>query len=550
MSRKIVIVGGVAGGASAACRLRRLDETAEIILLERSSQVSFANCGMPYYIGGVIEDRNALLLQTPQSLYARFRIDVRVNSEVTDIQPEQKNIVIRESKTGRVYEETYDELILSPGAAPIRPELPGVDLPQVFTLRSMEDCDRVKSFVTLQKPKCAVVVGGGFIGIELAENLCHLGVEVVLAELSDQILAPLDPDMAVYLHKHVSSQGVVLRLAAGLTSIEAEAGTLRCRFSDGSTVSTDMVALAVGVLPDNRLALQAGLDLGPGGGLRVSPQMRTSDPHIFAVGDVVVSTDYVSGQDTLVPLAGPANRQGRIAAGVAAGRAFSYRGTLGTSVCKVFDLTAASTGKNEKQLRKAGLPYDKVYTHPSDHAGYYPGSAMLHFKLLFDPDSGKILGAQAIGEKGVDKRIDVIATAIYAGLTVEDLENLELAYAPPFSAAKDAVNLAGFVASNVRRKDFKQFFVEDVERLMAADGYALLDVRTPGEFAGGTLPDAINIPVDDLRQRLDEIPKGKKLLVFCKVGLRGYVACRILAQHGFDPYNLSGGYTSWTAVKQ
>ena len=505
---------------------------------------------MPYYIGGVIEDRSALLLQTPQSLYARFRIDVRVNSEVTEIQPGQKKVVIRESRTGRIYEETYDELILSPGAAPVRPKLPGADLPQVFTLRSMEDCDRVKSFVTLQAPKHAVVVGGGFIGIEMAENLRRLGVEVVLAELSDQILAPLDPDMATYLHKHVVSQGVVLRLDTGLTAIESEGDSLLCRFSDGTAVHTDMAALAIGVLPDSHLALQAGLALGPGGGLRVNPQMRTSDPHIFAVGDVVVSTDYVSGQDTLVPLAGPANRQGRIAAGVAAGRAFSYRGTLGTSVCKVFNLTAASTGKNEKQLRKAGLPYDKVYTHPSDHAGYYPGSTMIHFKLLFDPNNGKILGAQAVGEKGVDKRIDVIATAIYAGLTVEDLENLELAYAPPFSAAKDAVNLAGFVASNVRRKDLKQFFTEDTECLMATGGYVLLDVRTPGEFAGGTLPGAVNIPVDELRQRLEEIPKGKKLLVFCKVCLRGYVACRILAQHGFDPYNLSGGYTSWSAVKK
>lgn len=549
MQKKIVIVGGVAGGASAACRLRRLDEHAQIILLERSGQVSFANCGMPYYIGGVIEDRDELLLQTPESLYARFRIDVRVNSEATQIDPKEQIVTVREHSSGQIYQLSYDELILSPGAAPIRPPLPGADLPQVFTLRNMEDCDAVKHYITTSAPKRALVVGGGFIGIEMAENLCHLGVKVTLTELTGQLLAPLDPEMAAYLHQHLEAKGVTLRLGTGLDAIEAEHGALCCRLSSGSACQVDLVALAVGIAPDTKLAAQAGLKLGPRGGILVDKQMRTSDPHIYAVGDAVISKDYVSGAETLIPLAGPANRQGRIAGSVAAGRNFSYRGTLGTSVCKVFDLTAASTGKNEKQLKQAGIPYDKVYTHPSDHAGYYPGATMIHTKLLFSPETGKVLGAQAVGLKGVDKRIDVIATAIYAGLTVEDLENLELAYAPPFSAAKDVVNLTGFVAANVWRGDLRQVFVPDVERLMSTGEYCLLDVRTPGEAAQGTIDGAVNIPVDSLRERLEEIPRDKKLLVFCKVGLRGYVACRILAQHGFEPYNLSGGYISWSAEK-
>lgn len=549
MAKKIVIIGGVAGGASAACRLRRLDEDAQIILLERSGQVSFANCGMPYYIGGVIEDRDELLLQTPKSLYARFRIDVRINSEAIQINAEEQTVTVRECLTGRTYSEAYDELVLSPGAAPIRPSLPGAELPQVFTLRNMEDCDAVKSYIAANAPKRALVVGGGFIGIELAENLRQLGVEVALVELAEQVLAPLDPEMAAYLHQHLTAKGVALRLGTGLDAIEAENGALQCKLSDGSAYQADLVALAIGIAPDNKLAVQAGLALGPKGGILVDEQMRTSDPHIYAVGDAVVSKDYVSGAEALIPLAGPANRQGRIVGSVAAGRDFSYRGTLGTSVCKVFDLTAASTGRNEKQLKQAGISYSKVYTHPSDHAGYYPGATMIHMKLLFSPETGKVLGAQAVGRKGVDKRIDVISTAIYAGLTVEDLENLELAYAPPFSAAKDVVNLTGFVAANVRRGDLKQVFVEDVEKLMSGGEYCLLDVRTPGEVAQGTIPGAVNIPVDSLRERIAEVPRDKKLLVFCKVGLRGYVACRILAQHGFDPYNLSGGYTTWNAGK-
>lgn len=546
--KKIVIVGGVAGGASAAARLRRLDETAEIVLLERGGQVSFANCGMPYYIGGVIEDRDKLLLQTPESLYERFRINVRVNSEVLEIEPDAKNVRIQETLSGRIYSERYDSLILAPGAAPIRPSLLGIDLPNVFTLRNMADCDAVKSYIAHSNPKRALVVGGGFIGVEMAENFCHLGMEVTLVEMADQVLAPMDPEMASYLHRHLMEKGVNLVLSTGLTAIEkAEQDKLTCRLSNGNSHDTDIVALAIGILPDNKLATQAGLKLGVRGGIMVDGQMRTSIPDIYAVGDAVLSQDFISGEDALIPLAGPANRQGRIAAGVIAGRDFSYRGTLGTSVCKVFDLTAASTGKNEKQLKQAGISYDKVYTHPSDHAGYYPGSTMIHFKLLFSPETGKVLGAQGVGLKGVDKRIDVIATAIYAGLTVEDLENLELAYAPPFSAAKDVVNLTGFVASNVRRGDLKQFFAEDTAALMETGDYFLLDVRTPGEVSGGTIQGAVNIPVDNLRERLEELPQDKKILVFCKVGLRGYVACRILTQHGFDAYNLSGGYTTWTA---
>ncbi len=443
MSRRVIIIGGVAGGASAAARLRRLDEEAEILLLERSGQVSFANCGMPYYIGGVIQDREDLLLQTPQSLYARFRIDVRVNTEAVAVHPKEKTVEIRDLTTGRAYIESYDSLVLAPGAAPIRPSLPGADLPQVFTLRNMEDCDRIKSYVRTAASKRALVVGGGFIGLEMAENLVHLGLEVTLAELSGQVMASLDEDMAAYLHRHIVSQGVNLHLSTGLESIRRDGEGLVCALTGGLTCTVDLVLLSVGIAPDSSLAAQAGLKLGPRGGIVTDETMRTSDPNIYAVGDAVLTADFVTRTPALVPLAGPANRQGRTAASALAGRPLRYRGTLGTSVCQVFNLTAGAVGKNEKQLQAAGIPYDKVYTHPIDHAGYYPGATAIHFKLLFCPDTGRVLGAQAVGAKGVDKRIDVISTALYAGLTVEDLEQLELSYAPPFSSAKDPVNLAG-----------------------------------------------------------------------------------------------------------
>ena len=548
MAKKVIIIGGVAGGASAAARLRRLDESADIILLERSGQVSFANCGMPYYIGGVIEDRDELLLQTPQSLYARFRIDVRVHSEALEIHPEEKTVLIRDLLSGSTYTESYDSLVLSPGAAPVRPPLPGASLPQVFTLRNMEDCDAVKAFLLQKAPGSALVVGGGFIGLEMAENLSHIGVSVTLAELSDQVMAPLDADMAAYLHKHLISQGVKLLLGTGLECIRQENDCLVCQLSGNQTCTADMVILAVGVTPDSHLAAKAGLDLGARGGIMVDQHLCTSAPGVYAVGDAVLTEDFVLKEASLIPLAGPANRQGRIVADVIAGRDTVYQGTLGTSICRVFRLTAGSTGKNEKQLKKAGISYGKVYTHPSDHAGYYPAASIMHLKLLFCPESGHILGAQAVGTNGVDKRLDVLATAIYAGLTVEDLEMLELAYAPPFSAAKDPVNLAGFVASNVRRGDLEQIFPEDVDTLALEDNTFLVDVRTPKEFSSGTIPGAMNIPVDELRDRLGELPQDKHLLIFCRVGLRGYVACRILTQRGFHASNLSGGYLSWAAT--
>jgi Uncharacterized NAD(FAD)-dependent dehydrogenases len=543
MSKKIVIIGGVAGGASAAARLRRLDETAEIIMFERGGDISFANCGMPYYIGGVIPERDNLLLQTPASLRARFNIDVRVFSEVTAIDAQSKCVDVTAADGS--YKQAYDVLVLAPGAAAIRPPFPGADLPGVFTLRNMADCDNIKNAVTAAQSKCAVVVGGGFIGIEMMENLKHLGLEVTVVEQAAQVLQPLDPDMAQFIHAHIRENGAKLFLGIGLSSIAVgEASALNCILSDGTILPADVVILAIGVKPDTAIAATCGIERTERGAIVVDDAMRTSVPDIYAVGDAVSIKDFVTGRPAVIPLAGPANRQGRIAAGNIAGRDFTYRGTLGSSICKVFRLTAASTGNNEKQLQAAGVTYDKVYLHAAAHASYYPGAKMLHTKLLFCPESGTVLGAQLIGEEGADKRTDVVATAIYAGLTVEDLENLELSYAPPFSSAKDPVNLAGFIASNVRRGDLKQFFTADIFAFDARQDM-LVDIRTAAEYAQGSIPNAINIPLDEIRSRLDEFPKGKRIRIFCRVGLRGYVGCRILSQHGYDVSNLSGGYLSW-----
>ncbi len=544
MDKKVIIVGGVAGGASAAARLRRLDENAEIVLYERGSEISYANCGMPYYIGGTIGNRDNMLLQTPASLRARFNIDVRVRHEVEKVDPAAKTVVVHNLETDERWEEGYDSLILSPGAKPIQPAFDGSDSKRIFVLRSMEDCDRLKREIFNSDTERVLVVGGGFIGIEIAENLAHLGLQVTLAELADQIMTTLDKDMAEYLHAHIRDKGVRLELSKGLDHIEPKNDlSVTAYLTDGSAIETDMVVLAIGVVPDSSLAAGAGITLGVKGSIDVDSKMRTSEQDVFAVGDAVSVADFISGEKTVIPLAGPANRQGRIAASVIAGKDFSYQGTLGTSICKVFDLAAASTGKNERALKKAGVAYDKVYLHPASHATYYPGAQQMHLKLLFDPQTGHILGAQIVGQEGVDKRIDVIATAIYANLTVEDLENLELSYAPPFSAAKDPVNMAGFIAANVRRGDLKQFFAEELPNLDLETAY-LLDVRTPEEVAAGSIPGAHNIPVDSIRERIGEIPKNKKIMVFCRVGLRGYVAYRILAQKGYDAYNLSGGYLS------
>lgn len=545
MTMKTVIIGGVAGGASAAARLRRLDEHAEIILFERGGYISFANCGLPYYIGGVIAEREKLLLQTPASMKARFNVDVRVNCDVVSIDRANKRVSVLEWQTGRSYEESYDKLVLSPGAMPVHPAFPGSFLEGVFTLRNMADCDVIKKYVTTEKPGHAVVVGGGFIGVEMVENLVHAQVKVTALELADQVLTPLDFEMASMIHREMEAHGVDLRLKTGLSSIEKKENKLVCTLSDGSAVETDLVLLAIGVRADNELAKKAGLELAANGSISVDELMRTNDPDIYAVGDAVIVEDFISGQKASLPLAGPANRQGRMVADLIAGRSGVYEGTQGTMICKVFDLAAGATGNNEKQLKKNGMEYDKVYIHPNSHASYYPGAETLSMKLLYHPTTGKVLGAQAIGKEGVDKRIDVLATAIRAGLTVFDLQNLELCYAPPFSSAKDPVNMAGFTAANVIKGDLKQLFIEDLDQLDPEKDF-LVDIRTEEEYALGTIHNAALIPLDSIRDRLKEFPRDKRIVLFCRAGLRGYIGCRILMQHGFGKvYNLSGGYLTW-----
>lgn len=545
---KVIIVGGVAGGASAAARLRRLDEQAEIILFERGEYISFANCGLPYYIGGTIKKRNKLLLQTPKSMKERFNVDVRVQCAVTGIDPERKVATVLDIASGETYEESYDKLVLSPGAAPMRPEFPGSMLPNVFTLRNMNDCDAIKDYLTAAKPGKALVVGGGFIGVEMVENLVHAGIEVTAIELADQVLAPLDNEMACMVHGEMRANGVDLRLSTGLEAIEQDGDGLLCTLSDGDRVATDLVLLAIGVRADNMLAKQAGLALDIKGAIQVDEHMQTSHPDIYAVGDAVAVSDFVSGQKAVLPLAGPANRQGRMVADLINGREATYEGTQGTMICKVFALSAGATGNNEKQLKASGRAYDKVYVHPGSHAGYYPGAETLSIKLLFDPESGAILGAQAVGKEGVDKRIDVLATAMRGRMTVQDLESLELCYAPPFSSAKDPVNMAGFTACNVMKGDLRQVFIEDLKDL-DPEKDLLVDIRTQSEYDAGTIDNAILIPLDAIRDRLDQFPKDKRVVIFCRAGLRGYVGYRILVQNGItNVYNLSGGYLTWEPV--
>jgi NADPH-dependent 2,4-dienoyl-CoA reductase/sulfur reductase-like enzyme/rhodanese-related sulfurtransferase len=539
--KKIVIVGGVAGGATAAARLRRLDEHAEIILFERGEYISFANCGLPYYVGNVIKNRKRLTLQTPESFKERLCVDVRIRSEVTRINRDKKTVLVTQAD-GRVYEESYDYLILSPGAEPIRPPMAGVDLDTVFTLRTLSDSDRIKAFVSERQPQSAVVVGGGYIGVEMAENLANLGLKVSLVELSDHVIQPLDPDMASEVHKHMLSKGLALYLKRSVTGISQQEGTTLVALSDGQLLKTDMVILAVGVRPESSLAKEAGLALGTRGCIVTDNHMRTSDPYIFAVGDAVEVVDVVTGRKVFVPLASPANRQGRIAADNIHGLDSTYGGTLGTAILKVFAMTVAVTGSNERTLKEAGIPYEKSYTFSPSHASYYPGASSMTIKLLFEKSSGRILGAQIIGFDGVDKRMDVLATAILAGMTVKDLTRLELSYAPPYGSAKDPVNMAGYVASNILDGIFKVFHWHDVDYL-DLDSITLLDVRTREEYLEGSLKGAVNIPLDELRDRLDELDKEKPVYIFCQIGLRGYMAYRILIQNGFkEIYNLSGGY--------
>jgi NADPH-dependent 2,4-dienoyl-CoA reductase/sulfur reductase-like enzyme/rhodanese-related sulfurtransferase len=541
---RLIIVGGVAGGASAAARARRLSEDAEILMFERGPDVSFANCGLPYYAGEIIPERGKLLVTTPEMLRQRFRLDVRTRTNVESIDRARQIVRIKNLDTGVESEERYDKLILAPGAAPIRPPLPGLDLPGVHTLRNLGDVDRIKAAVD-QGAKSVVVVGAGFIGLELVENFVHRGLRTTVADLNEQVLPPLDKEMSRPILDALLAKGVDVRLSNSATAIEATSSGLLVQFKSGAPVTADLVILGVGVRPENQLAVAAGLEVGPRGGIRVNDRLQTSDPNIFAVGDAIEVRDFVTSEPTQVPLAGPANRQGRIAADNVFGRDSRYRGTQGTAILGLFDKVAALTGQSEKLLRRANRPFRKVYIHPAHHAGYYPGAEGMTLKLVFDPETGKILGAQAVGGAGVDKRIDVIAMAIQAGMTVYDLEEAELAYAPQFGSAKDPVNMAGFVAGGLLRGDHPQIDLEEALSLSGQSQLLLIDVRSPGEFAKGSIPGAINFPVDELRGRLSEIAKDRDVAVFCQVGQRGYLATRILLQAGYQVRNIGGGYRTW-----
>ncbi len=545
MGIKLVIIGGVAGGATAAARARRVSEEAEIIVLERGEYISFANCGLPYYIGNVIKKRDDLLLATPEEFKERHRIEVRVFSEVVDIDAKKKSVKIKHIHTGEIYEESYDKLILSPGAEPIKPPLEGIDLENIFHLRNIPDSDRIKHMVDSKKPRNAVVVGGGFIGLEMAENLVDRGVNTTIVEMLDQVMPSLDWEMASIVHKHLREKKVALDLENGVKAFSKADGQIVVSTQKGKQIECDMVLLSVGIRPENKLAKQAGLKIGNTGGIWVDSTMKTSDPDIYAVGDAVEVRDLVTGFPTLTALAGPANKQARIAADNALGRKSVFRGTIGTSIVKVFDISVASTGANEKFLNKHDIPHLVSYTHSGSHAGYYPGATNTSIKLIFSPAEGKILGAQIIGKKGVDKRIDILATAIRAQMTVFDLEELELAYAPPYSSAKDPVNIAGFVASNILKNDMEIAHWDEISELMN-QGAVLLDLRTKFELKhSGKIDGALHIPIDELRNRLSELDKQKEYVPFCAVGYRGYLGHRILVQNGFKSRNLSGGFITY-----
>jgi len=550
MSR-IIIVGGVAGGATAAARLRRLDEKAEIIMFERGEHISFANCGLPYYIGGVIQDREDLLLQTPESFNSRFKVDVRVFSEVISIDRGAKTVKVRKIQSGETYDEKYDKLILSPGGAPIKPPVDGIENERVFTLRNVADTDRMKTFLDYKKPKSAVVIGGGFIGIEMAENLKEAGLDVSIVELLDQVIAPLDTDIACEVHKYLRQKGISLYLGNGFKKITTalDGAGLTVELSRGA-IKADMVVLAIGVKAESQLAKEASLNVNERGGIIVDKHMRTSDPDIYAVGDAVEVSDFVSAQPAMIPLAGPANKQGRIASDNICGIPSEYSGTQGSAVIKVFDMTVAFTGTNEKTAKRLNLNYDKIFLWLGGHAGYYPNAAPMSMKVIFEKGSGKILGAQITGFVGVDKRCDVLSVAIRAGMTVADLTRLELCYAPPYSSAKDPVNMAGFVMENVLTGKVKNFHWHDVESLPRDGSVTLLDVRNPGEYAQGHIDGFINIPLDTLREQIakGKIDKTKPVYVNCHSGMRSYIANRILTQNGYDAYNLSGGYRLYCAI--
>ena len=544
---KVVIVGGVAGGATAAARIRRLDEQAEIVVFERSGFVSYANCGLPYYIGGMIEDPEDLTLQTPESFFSRFRVHMKVHHEVTAIHPDQKSVSVKNLETGATFEESYDKLLLSPGAKPVIPDLPGIDSSKLFTLRTVEDTYRIKEFVDQNKPKSAVIVGGGFIGLEMAENLRHLGMEVTIVQRPKQLMNPFDSDMASFIHSEVRKHGVKLMLGHTVEGFAEQDGGVNVLLKDFAPLSADMVVLAIGVTPESTLAKEAGLALGIKGSILVNDRMETSVPDIYAVGDAVQVKHFVTEQDTLIALAGPANKQGRIAADNICGGDSHYLGSQGSSVIKVFDMTAASTGINETNAKKAGISVDTVILSPMSHAGYYPGGKVMTMKVVFEKETYRLLGAQIVGYDGVDKRIDVLATAIHAGMNATELKNLDLAYAPPYSSAKDPVNMAGFMIDNIS-KGLKQWHLEDAPALPRDGSVTLLDTRTVGEFRRGHIEGFQNIPVDELRERISEITPGKPVYVICQSGLRSYIATRILEGYGFEAYNFAGGFRFYDAV--
>ena len=546
---KVVIIGGVAGGATAAARLRRLDEKAEITIFERSGYISYANCGLPYYVGGVIQNKKELTLQSPEGFRNRFRIRVNVHHEATEIHPDKKTVTVKNLDSGETFEESYDKLILSPGAQPVRPKLPGIDSKRIYTLRTVEDTFRIREAVENGKLKSAVVVGGGFIGVETAENLREMGLQVSLIQRSNHILPPVDYDIASFLHAHMREKGVRLLLEKNVTGFEETAEGISVLMENDSPVTGEIAILAIGVAPESGLAAKAGLKLGVKGSILVNEHMQTSNEDIYATGDAVSITNAVTGQKAVIALAGPANKQGRIAADHIAGLDSSYQGASGSSVLKIFDMTAAFTGLNEQTAKELGLAYDKVILSPASHASYYPGAKVMTMKLLVEKETERILGAQIVGFDGVDKRIDVIATAMQAGMKVTALKNLDLAYAPPYSSAKDPVNMAGFIAENLITGKVGQFYYEDLEALPKDGSVTLLDVRTDGEYGNGHAEGfETHIPVDDLRERLGELDREKTVYVMCQSGLRSYLACRILAQNGFDCRNFAGGYRFYDSV--
>ncbi len=545
---KVLIVGGVAGGATAAARIRRLDEKAEITVFERSGYISYANCGLPYYIGDVITDPEDLTLQTPESFFTRFRINMKVHHEVTAVHPDKKTISVKNLELGEEFEEAYDKLILSPGAKPTQPRLPGVGIEKLFTLRTVEDTFRIKEYITRHQPKSAVLAGGGFIGLELAENLRDLGMDVTIVQRPKQLMNPFDADMASFIHSEMRRHGVTLALGYTVEGFEEKDGGVDVLLKDEAPLHADMVVLAIGVTPDTQLAKDAGLELGIKGSIVVNDRMETSAPDIYAAGDAVQVKHYVTGQDALISLAGPANKQGRIIADNICGGSSRYLGSQGSSVIKVFDMTAAVTGVNETNARKAGLNVDTVILSPMSHAGYYPGGRVMTMKVVFEKETYRLLGAQIVGYEGVDKRIDVLAAAIHAGMNAVELKDLDLAYAPPYSSAKDPVNMAGFMIDNISRGLLKQWHMKDLDVLPRDGSVTLLDVRTAEEYSGGHIEGFQNVPVDELREHLDEIEKEKPVYLICQSGLRSYIAARILEGNGYKAYNFSGGFRFYDAV--